>query len=85
MTQDKDDPVWNAAWAWVQREYDRDAFDDAARDEMAAWLAADAVHRRAYDKAARLWLLAGVVPPVNDIGSDALPQDTEGEPPPGER
>jgi len=24
---------------------------------------ADPLHRRAYDKAARLWLLAGLVPP----------------------
>lgn len=64
MTQEKDDPVWNAAWAWAQREHDRDTFDDNARQEMTAWLLADPAHRRAYDKAARLWLLAGLVPPA---------------------
>lgn len=81
MTQDKDDPVWNAAWTWVQREYDRDTFDDAARDEMTTWLAADPAHRRAYDKAARLWLLAGMVPPVNDVGGDDIPHDDAGHAP----
>ena len=68
MTQEHDDPLWNTAWNWVQREHDRDSFDAAARTEMTAWLVADPSHRRAYDKAARLWLLAGFVPPVNDLG-----------------
>lgn len=63
MTQEQDDPIWNAAWQWVQREYDRESFDAAARSEMTAWLVADPLHRKAYDKAARLWLLAGLVPP----------------------
>jgi ferric-dicitrate binding protein FerR (iron transport regulator) len=62
-------------------EYDRDTFDDAARDEMTTWLAADPAHRRAYDKAARLWLLAGMVPPVNDIGGDDIPHDDAGHAP----
>ena len=68
MTQEHDDPLWNTAWNWVQREHDRDSFDAAARTEMTAWLVADPSHRRAYDKAARLWLLAGFVPPANDLG-----------------
>lgn len=69
MTQEKDaDPHWNTAWQWVQREHDRDGFDAAARDEMTAWLLADPAHRKAYDKAARLWLIAGLVPPAIDGG-----------------
>jgi transmembrane sensor len=63
MTQEQDDPIWSAAWQWVQREYDRENFETSARDEMTAWLVADPLHRKAYDKAARLWLLAGLVPP----------------------
>ncbi|MGK6309823.1 DUF4880 domain-containing protein [Variovorax sp. DT-64] len=64
MTQQQDDPVWHTAWTWVQREHERERFDDAARAEMMAWLRADPSHRTAYDKAARLWLLAGLVPPA---------------------
>ena len=67
MTQEKDDPLWDTAWDWVQREHDLN-FDDAARTEMTAWLLAEPAHRRAYDKAAQLWLLAGFVPPANDFG-----------------
>ncbi|MES2249461.1 MAG: hypothetical protein V4645_19465 [Pseudomonadota bacterium] len=35
---------------------------------MTTWLLAEPAHRRAYDKAAQLWLLAGFVPPANDFG-----------------
>lgn len=68
MTQDHQDVVWSTAWQWVQREHDREHFDDAARAGLVEWLSADASHRKAYDKASRLWLLAGLVPPANDIG-----------------
>ncbi|WCM94329.1 DUF4880 domain-containing protein [Acidovorax sp. NCPPB 2350] len=57
-----EDPVWEAAWAWVQREYDRECFDDEARAQMTAWLLADPLHRQRYDEAAHLWMLAGMVP-----------------------
>ncbi|MFH0133440.1 FecR/PupR family sigma factor regulator [Variovorax sp. VaC1] len=86
MKQDKDDPVWDAAWQWVQREHDADSFDESARAEMTAWLLAQPAHRRAYDRAAQLWLLAGFVPPTNDFGdgdgdSDDVP-DTAPHPTP---
>ncbi|MET3492982.1 DUF4880 domain-containing protein [Variovorax boronicumulans] len=80
MTQEQDDPLWNTAWNWVQRAHDQDSFDDAARAQMTAWLVADAAHRRAYDKAARLWLLAGFVPPANDFGDGEEPSDTDTDP-----
>ncbi|MDT0137326.1 DUF4880 domain-containing protein [Acidovorax sp. PRC11] len=57
-----EDPVWEAAWAWVQREFDQETFDAPAREALAAWLRADPLHRARYDEAARLWLLAGMVP-----------------------
>lgn len=75
----KQDPVWDTAWSWVTRQHERETFDETARAEMARWLAADAAHRLAYDKAGRLWLLAGLVPPANDI---EIPGCTE---PDGER
>jgi len=65
MTHEPHDPIWNAAWAWVQREHAREHFDATARAEMTAWLRADPAHRTAYDKAARLWLLVGLVPPAH--------------------
>ncbi len=77
MTQETGDPIWNTAWDWVQREHDSESFDEAARAEMTAWLLAELAHRQAYDKAARLWLLAGFVPPVNDFGDDLPDEDAE--------
>jgi transmembrane sensor len=58
------DPVWQAAWHWVLREHEG-RLDDAQRAERLAWLNADPAHRKAYDEAARLWLLAGLVPPAH--------------------
>lgn len=77
MTLEQDDPLWNTAWDWVQREHDTEGFDEAARAEMTIWLLADPSHRRAYDRAARLWLLAGFVPPANDFGDGDEPADTD--------
>ncbi|SAI74499.1 Uncharacterised protein [Bordetella ansorpii] len=67
--------VWEAALAWVQRQHDESAFDAAAQQELIAWLRQDPEHRRAYDRAARLWLIAGLVPPVNDLDP---PSDCKG-------
>jgi len=75
----KQDPIWDIAWSWVTRQHERQSFDAAAEAELAHWLAADPAHRHAYDKASRLWLMAGLVPPVNDID---IPGCTE---PDGER
>ncbi|GKT25816.1 DUF4880 domain-containing protein [Acidovorax sp. SUPP3334] len=72
------DPHWAVAWDWVQREHDREHFDAAAREEMTRWLADDPEHRKAYDKAARLWLLAGLVAPLNDVGDVVQDRDPPG-------
>lgn len=77
MKQETGDPIWNTAWDWVQREHDSESFGEAARAEMTAWLLAAPAHRQAYDKAARLWLLAGFVPPANDFGDDLPDDDAE--------
>lgn len=72
----KRDPVWDVAWSWVLRQHERESFDANAQAELTQWLVADAAHRQAYDKAGRLWLLVGLVPPVSDID---LPGATEPE------
>lgn len=64
MAQEQDDLIWRTAWDWVRREHDRENFGEGSRVELVAWLLADPAHRKAYDKAARLWLLAGLVPPT---------------------
>jgi len=76
--QDKDhDPVWQIAWTWVRRQHERGGLGEAAGKELAQWLAADPLHRKTYDEAARLWLLVGLVPPANDVPApDDGPDDS---------
>ncbi|NRR33607.1 DUF4880 domain-containing protein [Oxalobacteraceae bacterium] len=62
------DLVWNTAWAWVVREHESAPFDAATRSELTLWLAAHEQHRKQYDKACRLWLLTGLVPPAFENG-----------------
>ncbi len=58
------DPLWQEAWTWVQRQHEI-GFDDAAFNaRLNQWLQADPAHRTAYDKAARIWAVAGLVPPT---------------------
>jgi ferric-dicitrate binding protein FerR (iron transport regulator) len=58
---ERDDPVWQAAWSWVQREHEK-TMDTVARVQFDDWLQAEAAHRDAYEEASSLWLLAGLVP-----------------------
>lgn len=61
------DPLWEDAWTWVQRQHEI-GFDDAVFNaQLNQWLRADLTHRKAYDKAARIWAVAGLVPPVHGI------------------
>jgi ferric-dicitrate binding protein FerR (iron transport regulator) len=69
------DPVWDLAWSWVIRQHDRASFDPAAQAELLHWLAADLAHRQAFDKAGRLWLAAGLLPPVHAIDLPGAAQD----------
>lgn len=59
---DRDDPLWNTAWEWVIREHDQQ-LDEAARNELIAWLKADPAHLKNYEEAQHIWLLAALVPP----------------------
>ncbi|WP_085316349.1 FecR/PupR family sigma factor regulator [Derxia lacustris] len=62
-----DDPIWRQAWDWVQAEH-AEELDGERLERLRQWLAADPAHARAYEDAARLWLLAGLVPPLDDPG-----------------
>jgi transmembrane sensor len=88
MAQEQDDLIWRTAWDWVRREHDRENFGEGSRVEMVEWLLTDPAHRKAYDKAAHLWLLAGLVPPTIDVDAwkknqnraspeDAAPSDDD--------
>lgn len=61
------DPTWNTAWAWVKRQYGPGGFDAIVQREFVAWITAAPANRAAYESAAWVWLMAGLVPPVNDV------------------
>lgn len=65
------DPVWDKAWAWVQRQHEARQTDGDVHAELAHWLSEAPAHRKAYEKASRLWLLSGLLPPSTDIDSAA--------------
>jgi ferric-dicitrate binding protein FerR (iron transport regulator) len=68
MTNSKrDDLIWRTAVDWIVREHEG-PLDDTARKALVAWLKGDPAHRSAYDEAARLWLLTGLVPPSGGDG-----------------
>ena len=61
------DPHWDVAWTWVQRQHEAGFANAAFNAALNQWLQADPAHRRAYDQATRLWAIAGLVPPVNNL------------------
>lgn len=77
--RDRHDPIWEAAWAWVVRHHEEKYADEATAHALARWLAEDPRHREAYQKASRLWLMAGLVPPVGDVEIPGAPK--AGDPP----
>lgn len=82
------DPIWEEAWAWVQRQHET-GFDDASFNvQLNQWLQTDPAHRKAYGKVARIWSVAGLVPPVHDIDiplPDCSNPAGDGASPAGER
>jgi ferric-dicitrate binding protein FerR (iron transport regulator) len=70
MMEDKNnlapDPIWDAAWTWVRQQYDKENFAESAHAELLLWLKESPAHKKAYDKAAQLWLLTGLVPASKD-------------------
>ncbi|CAH0355901.1 DUF4880 domain-containing protein [Aquabacterium sp. CECT 9606] len=59
-----DDPIWQTAWQWVTQAHEQPLSAEQLA-ELKAWLGSHPAHRQTYDEAARLWLLAGLVPPVH--------------------
>jgi transmembrane sensor len=66
-TTRRQDVVWDTAWAWVQRQHETPDLAEPLKAELVRWLAADPRHRTVYEEASKLWLLSGLVPPVNDV------------------
>lgn len=62
----RNDSIWQTAVEWVVREHEQ-TLDANSQDQLRAWLSASAEHRAAYEKACRVWLLTGLVPPKHDI------------------
>ena len=73
------DPIWDAAWAWVVRHHEERYAVEATTDALAQWLVADPRHREAYEKASRLWLMAGLVPPTTDVDIPDCPKPPDGD------
>ena len=55
------DQVWRTAVEWVIRSHGK--LDPADLKELSKWLQVHPSHKEAYEEAARLWLLTGLVPP----------------------
>lgn len=76
----EDDAAWQTALSWVMALHESPQ-DARLREELAAWLNESPVHRSAYEEARRVWLLTGLVPPLDaelEDGDDS----TSTSPPP---
>ncbi|MFT5756397.1 MAG: ferric-dicitrate binding protein FerR (iron transport regulator) [Alteromonadaceae bacterium] len=65
IAPDKDD-IWATAWQWAQFPVHDTPDNHQDIKRLNAWLNANPLHRQAYDKAANLWFLTGLVPPAVD-------------------
>ena len=72
--RDRQDPILDAAWAWVVRHHEERYTSEATAEALVRWLAEDPSHRQAYDKASRLWLMTGFVPPASAIAIPDCPK-----------
>lgn len=59
------DSTWDVAVNWVLRQHEQ-PLDRDTLAALNAWLAQDPAHRAAYEEAAYLWLLTGLVPPSSE-------------------
>ncbi len=66
----QNDPVWQTAVDWVLHAHDQ-PLDPKATAALTAWLDQDPAYRAAYEEAARVWLLTGLVPSFEDDGSNS--------------
>lgn len=63
------DKAWETAVEWIIRKHAL-PLDAAAEKELLAWLEEDPANREAYEEAAHLWLLTGLVPRMDEPESD---------------
>ncbi|TDY89196.1 MULTISPECIES: FecR/PupR family sigma factor regulator [Herbaspirillum] len=52
-----------AAWYWIQRQHEAGPHDRDVAAALQDWLQADPTHQAAYQEAARIWAVAGLVAP----------------------
>lgn len=64
-----DDKAWQTAVEWIMRKH-ASPLDATAESELLAWLEEDPTNRAAYEEAAHLWLLTGMVPRIDEPESD---------------
>ena len=76
-----EDPVWDAAWDWITREHRGDGLSEGERRALVEWLHEDPRNRAAHERAAKLWLLSGLVPPVNDVPIPGADDQDSSDPP----
>ncbi len=67
--------VWEQALDWVLQEHEN-GFDENTRHVFLSWLAIPE-HQKAYEEAAHLWLLTGMVPLSEDVADIELPSDKD--------
>lgn len=72
--RDEDNAAWQAALDWVMVLHESPQ-DVPLREALAAWLAESPVHRSAYEEARRVWLLTGLVPPLDAAADEAGSDD----------
>lgn len=65
----REDLVWDTAWEWVVREHEH-PLSASVRQQMVAWLNQDPSHLKAYEEAAHIWLLAGLILPTDESSDD---------------
>ncbi len=75
------DPCRDAAWCWIQRQHEIGFEDEAFNAELNAWLQADPANRAAYDQAARIWLLTGFIPALEQTSEERARANESGSTP----
>ena len=70
------------AWQVISKSTHRSAVSSSTRSTSQGGRPVPA-HRAAYERAAKLWLLSGLVPPVNDVPIPGTDDQIDSDPPAG--
>lgn len=71
---ERGDVIWQQAMDWIMREHE-ELLDDALHQEFRHWLTAAPAHAQAYEQARTLWLIAGLVPTVDEQSDSSSGDD----------